>query len=136
MNKILITLFLVFFTVFQCDAKVLNFTPDELLAAQKQGTVIIDIRTPEEWQQTGTIPNAKRIMFFDEKRRPQINQFMAEFKKWVKSKEQPFVLVCRSGSRTGKVTTFLDQQLGYKNAAHLEHGMKLWLKENRKVEKK
>ena len=98
---------------------VLNLTPQELLDAQQKGTVIIDIRTPEEWIETGTITDAKRIMFFDQQRKPVIALFMAEFEKLVTSKDQPFVLVCRSGSRTNAVTNFLDKKLGYSQGGHL-----------------
>ena len=135
MLKFILPAIIALFVVIESQSKVLNLTADELLKAQEKGTVIIDIRTPEEWAEVGTVPNAHRIMFFDQKRRPKTNQFMAEFKKLITSKEQPFVLVCRTGSRTGRVTKFLDQKLGYKNGAHLEHGMKQWIKENRAVEK-
>lgn len=123
-------------TVIIANAKVGNLSPNELIKAQKEGVVIIDIRTPEEWQEVGTVPNAERIMFFDQKRKPLIKEFMTEFEKLVTSKDQPFILVCRSGSRTGRVTKFLDQRLGYANGAHLSQGMKKWIAEKHEVEKK
>jgi rhodanese-related sulfurtransferase len=116
------------------NAEVLNLTSQELLDAQKQGVVIIDIRTPEEWIEVGTIPNSTRIMFYDQKRKPLANEFMQEFQKIVTKKDQPFILVCRTGSRTGRVTKFLDQQ-GYTHGAHLRNGIKQWIKEGRKVVK-
>ncbi len=115
--------------------EVLNLTPKELIAEQQKGTVIIDIRTPQEWIETGTIKKAKRIMFFNQQRQPVVAQFMAEFEKVVTSKDQPFVLVCRSGSRTKAVTNFLDKKLGYSHGAHLAKGMKQWIAEKREVEK-
>jgi rhodanese-related sulfurtransferase len=117
-------------------AKVGNLSADELIAAQKQGVVIIDIRTPEEWQDVGTVPNSERIMFYDQDRKPLVKEFMAEFEKVVADKDQPFILVCRTGSRTGRVTKFLDQQMGYTQGAHLAKGMKKWVAEKREVEKK
>ncbi len=114
---------------------VLNLTPDELIAEQQKGTVIIDIRTPQEWAETGTIKNAKRIMFFNQQRQPVVEQFMAEFEKFVSSKDQSFILVCRSGSRTNAVTNFLDKKLGFSQGAHLAKGMKQWIAEKKEVEK-
>lgn len=111
-----------------------NLNPDELIEAQKNGTVIIDIRTPGEWLE-GTIPNSSRIMFFDQKRKPLVDGFMAEFKKIVTTKDQAFVLVCRSGSRTAIVTKYLNEKLGYSKAGHLEKGMTQWVIEKHQVEK-
>jgi len=112
-----------------------NYSSEELLKAQEQGVVIIDIRTPQEWLAQGIIPNAKRIMFFDQNRKPVVNKFLTEFQKIVISKDQEFILVCRSGTRTGAATRFLEEKMGYKNAGHLEKGMVQWLMENRTIEK-
>jgi rhodanese-related sulfurtransferase len=120
---------------FGCHSAVSNLTSQELIVAQQNGTIVIDIRTPEEWVETGTIKNAKRIMFFDQQRKPLVANFMSEFEKLVTSKDQPFILVCRSGSRTNAVTNFLDKKLGYTNAAHLAKGMNQWISEKREVEK-
>ena len=133
-NNILIIVLL--FTTTVGFTAVLNLTPQELLEAQQKGTVIIDIRTPEEWVETGTITGAKRIMFFNQQRKPVVAQFMVEFEKLVISKDQPFILVCRSGSRTNAVTNFLDKKLGYSQGGHLAKGMKQWMAEKRVVEKK
>jgi rhodanese-related sulfurtransferase len=118
------------------EGAVLNLTSEQLIDAQNNKTVVIDIRTPEEWSETGTIKDAKRIMFFDQQRKPVVAQFMAEFEKLVTSKDQPFILVCRSGSRTNAVTNFLDKKLGYSHGAHLAKGMKQWIVEKRGVEKR
>jgi len=114
---------------------VLNLTSEQLIEAQKIGTVVIDIRTPEEWVDTGTIKGAEKIMFFDQQRKPLIDEFMKAFEKIVTSKDQPFILVCRSGSRTNAVSNFLKGKLGYKNAAHLVKGMNQWIAERRELEK-
>ncbi len=120
---------------FSSKSEVLNLTPSDLAEAQLKGAVVIDIRTPEEWTETGTIKNAAKIMFFDQQRKPRVSEFMSEFEKLVTSKDQRFILVCRSGSRTKAVTNFLDKKLGYTNAAHLAKGMKQWIAEKREVEK-
>ena len=116
-------------------AAVDNLTSEQLLVAQKEGVVIIDIRTPEEWKQQGTIPNTSKIMFFDQNRKPLTNDFMSEFQKVVTSKDQAFVLVCRSGNRTGRVAKYLHDNLGYTNVAHLEKGMNQWQAEKHPVER-
>ena len=132
--KLLVLIFMgLFFS--SIKAEVDNLTSDELLEAQKKGVVVIDIRTPEEWQESGTIPNAARIMFFDQRRQPRVSEFMTAFEKLVTSKDQAFILVCRTGSRTGAVSKFLDEKVGYTNVAHLAKGMRKWAAEKREVEK-
>jgi len=85
-------------------------------------TVLIDIRTPGEWAETGIIPGSKKIMFFDDRGGYDVQKWMEEFSKYVTSKEQPFVLVCRTASRTKMVGQFLEQQ-GYKNVYDLKGGI-------------
>ncbi len=116
-------------------ANVDNLSNDELIALQKQGVTVIDIRTPEEWSETGTIPNSHKIMFFDQQRKARVNEFMLAFEKIVTDKNQSFVLVCRTGSRTKAVTNFLDQKLGYTKTSHLTKGIKNWIAESHLVEK-
>lgn len=135
-NDYKIIFFTFIFLSYNGVSAVNNLNSEELLEAQKKGVVIIDIRTPEEWTEQGTIPNVSRIMFFDQKRKPLVNEFMAEFQKVVTAKDQAFVLVCRTGSRTGVITKFLDENLGYSNGGHLEKGMSQWIKDKHQVEKK
>ena len=136
MNVFKTTLFtLLIMSIFSTNAKVGNLTPSELIEAQKKGIQVIDIRTLEEWQEVGTIPGAKRIMFFDQQRKPRVKEFMAEFQKVVTNKDQPFILVCRSGSRTATITKYLNQSEGYLHGAHLSRGMKNWIAEKHEVEK-
>ena len=40
-------------------------TPADLLQAQKDGVIIVDIRRPEEWAQTGVIEGAETITAFE-----------------------------------------------------------------------
>lgn len=116
-------------------ADLINLTPAELQKKIEQNVVVVDIRTPPEWKELGVIPGSKRIMFFDENGRYNVEVWLKELSKYVKSKEQQFVLVCRSGNRTGSVGSFLSKQVGYKNVYHLHHGIKSWIKEKREVVK-
>jgi len=74
---------------------------------------IIDIRTPNEWKKTGIIKGSHTIMFFDEQGNFSVPDFVAKIDKIV-TKEEPFALICRVGSRTGMVSEFLSQKLGYR----------------------
>lgn len=114
-------------------AQFIGLTAAQLQEKLSDDTIIIDIRTPPEWIQTGVVPTSKKIMFFKEDGSYDPREWLIEFSKYVKEKNQPFILVCRSGNRTGTVGNFLSSQLKYKNVYHLEHGINSWIKENRKT---
>ncbi|MEY3090427.1 MAG: hypothetical protein RL113_743 [Pseudomonadota bacterium] len=78
----------------------------------QSGIKIIDIRTPEEWKETGIIQDSYTITFFDQRGNFNIEAFLDQLNKVVKKEEQ-FALVCRVGSRTGMVSEFLSDRLGY-----------------------
>ena len=103
-----------------------DITPDELQELKNQGAVLIDIRTPMEWQQTGVVPGSKLLTFFDMYGNYDIERFMSEFQKLVPTKDTPFILICRTGSRTTTVGNFLANQMGYTNAMHLAGGIFAW----------
>ncbi len=111
-----------------------DITPKELEELQKQGAVLIDIRTPMEWQQTGVVPGSHLLTFFDDYGNYNIEKFMNEFQKLVPTKESPFILICRTGSRTATVGNFLANQMGYSNAMHLAGGIFAWRADGKSFE--
>jgi len=112
-----------------------NIDTKQLLELQKNGAVLIDIRTPAEWDETGVIPGSTKIMFFDENGNYDIEKFMNKFTKVVKDTNQSFVLICRSANRTKVVGNFLDKDMGYKNTNDFEGGISRWIEEGRKTVK-
>jgi rhodanese-related sulfurtransferase len=116
-------------------SEVKNLSSEQLIQAQIEGAIIIDIRTPEEWEELGTVPNAHKIMFFNQNRQPLVDEFLIEFNKIVNSKDRAIVLVCKSGNRSGVVSKYLNEKLGYSNVSHLEKGMVDWISKKHKVEK-
>jgi len=88
----------------------------------QEAAVIIDIRTPQEWKETGIVPNSKLITFFDDRGKYDVNAFMSEFSKYVPTKQTPFILVCRTASRTQLVGDFLNKE-GYQKVYQLKGGI-------------
>jgi rhodanese-related sulfurtransferase len=74
---------------------------------------IIDIRTPNEWKETGIVKDSYTIMFFDEEGNFSVENFLKQLNMVVK-KDESFALICRVGSRTGIISEFLSEKLGYK----------------------
>lgn len=93
---------------------------------------IIDIRTPAEWSKTGIIAGAHTIMFFDEKGNMKTDAFEAKLRKIVK-KNEPFALVCLTGSRTAVASQFLSEERGYENVTNLQGGMSKLIREGYKT---
>ncbi len=73
---------------------------------------IVDIRTPAEWKETGILKGSIPIMLFDEKGRYNLSVFINRLNEAVDTKK-PFAIICRTGSRTVVLATFLSKKLGY-----------------------
>ena len=93
--------------------------------AQEEGVVIIDIRGEDEWAQTGIIEGAVLITAFAPNGAVDPN-FLPSFNQAVPTKETPFILYCRTGSRTNMMGRALVEQLGYSKASHLTDGIVGW----------
>ena len=110
-----------FFAALFADLKVVNNT--QLAEMQNKDVVVIDIRTLGEWKEYGIIQNAKPITFFDEKGKYDTTKWLNEFSKYVKDKNQTFVIYCAHANRTKMLGNFLNKQLGYENVYELEGGI-------------
>ena len=106
------------------SGNVSNISQQELLDADANNLVIVDVRTPEEFQQ-GHVPNAINVPLSEIIDNPAI---------LLSSKAKPIVLYCRSGYRAGKAAEAL-QKDGYQNLSHLEGDMQGWIKAGLAVEK-
>ena len=61
----------------------------------------------------GILKDSIPIMFFNEQGKYNINAFLSELNEKVDTKK-PFALICRTGSRTKMVSTYLANELHYK----------------------
>ena len=116
MTRIIITFLILAASLF---AEMINQPLDEKLLNSK--IPIVDIRTPGEWKQTGIVKGSIPIMFFDERGQYNVEAFLMELNRQVDTKKQ-FALICRTGSRTKVVSSFLSQKLGY-NVINLQYGI-------------
>ena len=116
------------------EAELEHISVDQLAALMQQDVTVIDIRTPEEWQQTGIVAGSHPIMFFDKKGKPHVEEWMQQ-SAWLIDPEQALILICRSGNRTTSVGTFLSNQLGFKKVYSVKGGIKSWLKAGHKTQR-
>ena len=95
----------------------LNITPPAAakLVAEKQA-ILVDIRTPAEWRETGVAEGAHRLDMTDP-------MFDAKLSRLVEGdRTRPIALICRTASRTRTVQAAL-MQGGYKMIINVEGGM-------------
>ncbi|WP_159018282.1 rhodanese-like domain-containing protein [Algibacter sp. L3A6] len=132
MKKISILITIFFCAImFNCKAQnddiVTKVTPEELVVLLKEQKEIklIDVRTPEEYG-AGHISRAENINFFSEN----FSESLAEL-----DKEEPLVIYCKSGRRSGKsVATF--KESGFTKIYELEGGVLNWKSKNFEVKTK
>jgi len=92
-----------------------EITP-QILKEEISKSFYIDIRNPDEWiGEYGYIPGAKRVTMG-----PELDNYMKTL-----DKNKEIVLVCRSGGRSGRMTSIF-QQLGFKHVINLQGGMISW----------
>ncbi|TMH43454.1 MAG: rhodanese-like domain-containing protein [Betaproteobacteria bacterium] len=92
--------------------------PQAFERSNQGGLLIIDIRTPEEWRETGVIPGARRVDFY---RGPDV--LLKSVLQMVNGdRNAPIALVCHSGSRTIQAQRFLQAQ-GFTQVYNVREGM-------------
>jgi rhodanese-related sulfurtransferase len=97
-----------------------------LQQAQRDGAVLVDIRLPNEWADTGVIQGAHTITAFLPNGRVH-PEFLDSFQAVVPSPDIPVMLYCASGGRTSSLGNALIEQLGYTNVSHLSGGIVEWI---------
>ncbi len=111
-----------------------NIDYDELQQLLSQGTPLYDIRRVEEWRETGIVKGSRRLTFFDAQGR--VNpKFLPEFTKRI-GKDEPVILICRTGNRTSAVAKYLVTELGYTKVYNVAHGITGWISQGREVSKR
>ncbi len=99
----------------------------ELIA---QGVPLYDVRRAEEWSQTGVVEGSRKLTFVDAAGRMN-PEFLSRFTSEV-GKDQPAVLICRTGNRTDSLAREL-AQMGYSKIYNVRDGITRWIGEGNPV---
>jgi len=95
---------------------------------QAKGYPVIDIRTPMEWQQTGIIKGAHKMMFFTPNGQPDLANWFFELGHLVKDKNEPILIYCAHANRSKSLGQGLEQ-MGFKHVYELKGGIENgWIK--------
>jgi rhodanese-related sulfurtransferase len=110
-----------------------QLNPEQLHSLQQsQNALIVDVRTPAEWQASGMIPNSQKLQGFDSNGKFDADKWLSDLQKLKSSSDQPVILVCRSGNRSSKIGEILAQH-GEKNIYHLSNGIQGWIQSGNPV---
>jgi rhodanese-related sulfurtransferase len=112
-------------------AELVGINLDQLeVLVEKENALVVDIRTPAEWKETGTIASSHKLMFFDANSHYDSSKWLAELNR-LRKDHQPVILICRSGGRSSIVGRLLDEKSGSSKVYHLEKGIKGWISEGK-----
>ena len=129
-----LSIFLVIMTLTACGGLPYNNLDNtQLKTLLEQGTPIYDVRRPEEWKQTGVIDNSQLLTFVDAsgKLNP---EFLPQFTSKI-DKDDPVILICRTGNRTGQLARYLVEEMGYTNVYNVRNGITDWIREKQPVKR-
>ncbi len=90
--------------------------PDVYVAAKSGNIILVDIRRPEEWAQTGIAEGAIALDMTEKTFVDSLVKLRAAYP------EKPIALICRTGNRSGYVFDALNQQ-GFPNLLDVSEGM-------------
>ena len=103
-----------------------------LAEMMEKGVKVVDIRRPEEWHQTGVVAGSHLLTAFDRYGRIEPD-FVGEFEGLV-ARDEPVVLICRTGSRTAALARALAEQLEYQQVYNVTDGITRWIAEGQVVQ--
>ena len=98
-----------------------------------QGVPVYDIRRSEEWRSTGVVEGSRKLTYVDAKGRPN-PEFLPRFIIEV-GKNDPVVLICRTGNRTDALARELIEKMGYTQVYNVRDGITRWIGDNNPVVK-
>jgi len=110
--------------------RVEGLTPDQVARELANGVLLVDIRETEERKAVGVIPGSTHaargmLEFYADPTSP---YHRLDF-----DPDQRLVLYCASSGRSALAADML-RQLGYRDVAHLDGGIKAWIEAGRPIE--
>ena len=104
----------------------------ELKSLLQKKIPLIDIRRKDEWKSTGIVENSILMTFFDKNGNANTNVWLKELNK-IANKNDPVILICRTGRRTGIISKFLSEKVGYRLIYDVTDGITDWIKKGNTV---
>ena len=138
MEEFIVKKFCIIFGLFlMCTtvkAEVIEIGNNALASLIDKQVPIIDIRRQEEWSQTGIIEGSILMTFFDKEGKAEVDTWLQNLDS-VANRNEPFILICRTGRRTGLVANFLSNKLKYEKVYDVTDGITEWIRKGNTVVK-
>lgn len=115
-------------------AEVIKVNNEELIELMQNGVPIVDIRRSNEWVDTGVIDDSNLLTFFDKDGKYNIDLWLSKLERLIDI-DKPFILICRSGKRSGRASKYLDEQFNYEKLYDATNGMVSWIHAKNKIVK-
>ena len=127
---------LLFFLLFPklIFAEVIKVNNEEIIELMQNGVPIVDIRTSNEWVDTGVIDDSNLLTFFDKDGKYNTDLWLSKLERLIDI-DKPFILICRSGKRSGRASKYLDEQFNYEKLYDATNGMVSWINAKNKIVK-
>ncbi|MCB1956898.1 MAG: rhodanese-like domain-containing protein [Rhodocyclaceae bacterium] len=122
--KLLASLFVALMAA-SAHAEVTVVDVDALAPLIEQGIPLVDVRNHADQVETGIVPGARPIGFFDDHGEQQPAAWMASLKP-VAGPDDPVILICRSGAKARMAADYLDKHEGYRKVYAVEGGVIGW----------
>ena len=114
-------------------ANVIDVDNTQLKKLIKEDVSIVDIRTINEWNHTGVIPNSLLITFFDEKGNYDLDQWHEKLLE-NSSYNKDLIIICRSGRRSKIAAEIISKNFGI-NVFNAKYGIMSWIQSNEAISK-
>ena len=114
-------------------ANVIDVDNTQLKKLIKEDVSIVDIRTINEWNHTGVIPNSLLITFFDEKGNYDLDQWYEKLLE-NSSYNKDLIIICRSGRRSKIAAEIISKKFEI-NIYNVKYGIKSWIQSNEAISK-
>jgi rhodanese-related sulfurtransferase len=106
-------------------AEVVEIDNDELKALLAKGVPVVDLRTAGEWRQTGVVDGSHLLTLFDEQGRADVAAW-SKAVEGIAAADQPLILICRTGNRSGKAARLLEQTSPKRRIYNVRAGITGW----------
>jgi rhodanese-related sulfurtransferase len=108
-----------------------NLDNTQLKTMLEQEVAIFDIRRPDEWRKTGVVEGSQLLTFVDAGGRVKAD-FLARFLATV-DRDEPVVLICRTGSRTSTLARHLVEKMGFTQVYNVRNGITQWIRDGQPI---
>ena len=100
---------------------------EQLRQLLEENAVLIDVRRIDEWQRTGVVESSHMVTFFDQRGNYDAAAWLGKINEF-SAPDDPIVLICQTGSRSGVIANWLAGRMGYSAVYNLQPGIVEWIR--------